>query len=65
MGRAARLLLAWGPPNDTLEKLVTNILGRRMPLDTLLPPPGSGIPALTDNPPFNENFWLRKVGLMP
>lgn len=63
--RAARFLLAWGPPNDTLEKLVTNILDRRIPLDTLLPPPGSGIPALTDNRPFNEYFLLRKVGLMP
>ena len=38
-----------------------DILSTRMPFATLLPPPDSNVPALSDDRPYNEYFFLRRT----
>jgi spermidine synthase len=56
-------LIAWAP-GTTIEAFVGTMLGRQIPLATLLPASGSGIVAITDDRPFNEYFLLRRFGLI-
>jgi spermidine synthase len=57
--RAAADLLEWSP-SSTAEGQFANVLGREMPLATLLRP---DVPALTDDRPVNEYFVLRETFL--
>jgi hypothetical protein len=51
-------------PGSTIERYVGTMLGRQIPLATLLPASGSGIVPITDDRPFNEYFLLRRFGLI-
>lgn len=62
--KARRDLMEWDG-NQSLRSVVHMILARQEPLAAVLPPLGSGIPALSDNRPFNEYFLLRQIGLAP
>ncbi len=59
---ARRDLLEW-EGRTPLRAVVARILASEVPLSTLLPPPGSRIPPVTDDRPFNEYFILRGYGL--
>jgi spermidine synthase len=56
-------LVEWSP-GETPRAAVQAILNLEIPLSNVLPPPGSKIPALSDDRPFNEYFVLRKYGLL-
>jgi spermidine synthase len=59
--RAASDLLEWSPAS-TAEDQFARVLGRELPLATLLRP---DVPALTDDRPVNEYFVLRQALLRP
>ncbi len=56
--KAERDLLEWGPYGDARQQLGA-ILSREIPLEELLRPYPS-VPALDDDRPFNEYFFLRR-----
>ncbi|NNN06194.1 MAG: fused MFS/spermidine synthase [Elusimicrobia bacterium] len=56
--KAERDLLEWGPYGDARQQLGA-ILSRELPLDELLRAYPS-VPALDDDRPFNEYFFLRR-----
>jgi hypothetical protein len=45
----------------SLQQIVQEILGSEIPLQSVLPPPGSNIPAISDDRPYNEYFFLRRL----
>jgi hypothetical protein len=55
---AQRDMVEWEPGVTPLE-YATHILAEEVPLSTVLPAPGSKIPELTDDRPYNEYFLLR------
>jgi predicted membrane-bound spermidine synthase len=63
--RAVQSMLHWRKQGTTIEQITTRIIDSRISFRALLPKPGAGIPALSDQRPFNEYFLLRRVGLYP
>jgi spermidine synthase len=59
--QARRDLIEWKAGSGAL-KVAAGILASEIPFATLLPPPGSGVPALSDDVPYNEYFFLRRGG---
>ncbi len=58
--RAARDLTEWGPYPTAVEQFAA-VLSRELPLAEIVPP---AVPALTDDRPLNEYYFLRlKLGL--
>jgi spermidine synthase len=60
---ARRDLLEW-EGQRSLRPVVAGILSGEVPVRTILPPPDTRIPAISDDRPFNEYFVLRKYGLI-
>jgi predicted membrane-bound spermidine synthase len=59
MPTAAQADLVEWAPGETPEQIIAAVLAREEPIAAVLPPPGSNIPALSDNRPYNEYFILR------
>jgi spermidine synthase len=55
-------LVEWQPGTTPMQE-VAHILSSEIPLNSVLPPPGSDIPPVTDDHPYNEYFLLRLKGL--
>lgn len=60
---ARRDLVEW-EGHKSPQTVVRDMLNRQVALDSVLPPPGSNIPALSDDRPYNEYFFLRRSGLI-
>jgi spermidine synthase len=60
---ARRDLIEW-EGRKSPQTVIRDILGRQVPLGSLLPPPGSNVPALSDDRPYNEYFLLRRAGFV-
>lgn len=61
--QARRDLVEWEKgksPRDVAAEIVRS----EIPLSSLLPPPGAGVPALSDDKPYNEYFFLRRGGFL-
>jgi hypothetical protein len=64
MPSAARRDLLEYEPHATLRSVVRRILSSEEPLGSVLPGPGQQIPAISDDRPFNEYFFLRRYGIV-
>ncbi|GAC1421423.1 MAG: fused MFS/spermidine synthase [Candidatus Velthaea sp.] len=64
MPPSARRDLAEWANGETAQAVMQRVLNGRVTLDAVLPPPGSSIPALSDDRPYNEYFFLRRAGLI-
>ena len=61
MPQAARKDLVEWAGGEGPEAEARDILSDQMPFASLLPPPDSNVPALSDDRPYNEYFLLRRT----
>jgi spermidine synthase len=63
MPAAARSDLVEWERSKSAASILQGLLAREEPMAALLPPDGSPIPALSDDRPFNEYYFLRRGSL--
>ncbi|MBV8490580.1 MAG: hypothetical protein JO199_08625, partial [Candidatus Eremiobacteraeota bacterium] len=62
MPPAARRDLTEWKAGKSAAAVAADILASEIPFAPLLPPPDSGVPALSDDRPYNEYFFVRRGG---